>query len=643
MTKTNRIISIAFAAAAILMPAFNANADKAKNVLDLKNDITDSNIIYPASYELDTQKMLEGWYMKNYTATDDRYKKQGDVETSDATIRDRLSKLNTIIDMPFNQIVRSYIDRYTSKSRGGVAAMLGLGIYYMPIFEQALEEAGLPLELKYLPVIESGLNPNAVSRSGAGGLWQFMVVTGKGMGLEVSSLVDERRDPYLSSKKAAQYLKSLYETYGDWSLAIAAYNCGPGTVNKAIRRAGGDPSSHDFWSIYYFLPAETRGYVPMFIAANYVMNYYQYHNISPVLATKPLVTDTLMISKRVHFNQISKVLDIPVDELRVLNPQFRADLIPGHADRQYTLVLPSQQIHAYIMSEDAILQYDAPRYAQRTDAAPGEMPGDTENLEISADELVAEETPLEPAPKSSAPVRKTTKQGESKTISHKVEPGQSLASIAEMYEVSPEQIKSWNNLSRNSVRTGQMLRITTTPELANNPSAREVAPSSRQTASTTKKEAASNKQSTHNTSQTKSGNKTADKSESTRSGKKNSKNGNLADNNSSKKGSSKRNKKKAKPAQPSSHSVKSGENLTVIAKKYGTTVAELKKANKMTDDNLRPGDNLKLPSKSKASGSRSKATKGKKGSKSKSVGSGSKSSKKKSSSKSGSKSKKKKR
>ena len=192
---TKRILHIAFAAAALFLP-LTAHADKAKNVLDLKTDITDSNIIYPESYELDTQKMLEGWYLKNYTATDDRYKRQGDANVSDATIRDRLSKLNTVIEMPFNQIVRSYIDRYTAKSRGAVSAMLGLSLYYMPIFEQALEEAGLPLELKYLPVIESGLNPNAVSKHGATGLWQFMLATGKGLDMEISSLVDERRDPY---------------------------------------------------------------------------------------------------------------------------------------------------------------------------------------------------------------------------------------------------------------------------------------------------------------------------------------------------------------------------------------------------------------------------------------------------------------
>lgn len=574
---TKRILHIAFVAAMTILAPATANADKARNVLDIKNDITDSNIVFPESYELDTQKMLEGWYLKNYTATDDRYKRQGDVNVSDATIRDRLSKLNTVIEMPFNQIVRSYIDRYTAKSRPAVAAMLGLSLYYMPIFEQALEEAGLPLELKYLPVIESGLNPNAVSKHGATGLWQFMLATGKGLDLEISSLVDERRDPYLSSKKAAKYLKDLHDTYNDWTLAIAAYNCGPGTVNKAIRRAGGDPAQHDFWSIYYFLPAETRGYVPMFIAANYVMNYYPYHNISPVLATKPLVTDTLMISDRVHFNQISKVLDIPVDELRVLNPQFRADLIPGRPDRQYTLVLPSQQVHAYIMSENDILACDAEKYAQRTDAQPGEQPDDRLAQVIESEESLEDDTPLEQsAAEEPAPVRRVTNSSENtKTISHKVEPGETLASISDKYKVTPEDIKSWNNMTRNSLRTGQMLRITTTAAIADASGAKETAPSRQQTQtprqeSSWKKDSAK-KQTTTASGTTKSGSKT-----------------NTA-------------RKKTEPQKTATHTVKSGENLTVIAKKYGTTVNELKKANNMTGDELHPGDALKLPGKGSVS------------------------------------------
>ncbi len=453
---TRRLTQTALLLLALAAPA--ANADKGKNVLDIKTEITDSSIVFPESYETDTRKMLEGWYMKNYTATDDRYKRQGDVQTDDATIRERLAKLPTLIEMPYNQIVRSYIDRYTQRGRAQVAALLGLNLYYMPIFEQALEQNGLPLELKYLPVIESGLDPNAVSKHGASGLWQFMIGTAKGMGLEVSSLVDERRDPYASSAKAAQYLKDLFATYGDWPLAIAAYNCGPGTVNKALRRAGGDSKNLDFWAIYYYLPEETRGYLPMFIAANYVMNYYPHHNISPVLPTKPLVTDTLMISDRVHFDQISHVLNIPMEELRILNPQFRADIIPGTPERPYTLVLPSQQCHAYLMSEGDILAYEAEKYARRIEVSPGTRPGTALAAQIEREEAV-DETPLEETVAEQTMVARrpdTGNAGDLRTIVHKVTPGQTLSRIATLYNVSADDIKEWNSLQRNAVRTGQM-------------------------------------------------------------------------------------------------------------------------------------------------------------------------------------------
>ncbi len=568
-----RLLHIALLGAA-LIPAVGTEA-KGRNVLDVKTEITDSNIIYPESFETDTKKMLEGWYMKNYTATDDRYRRQGDVAVSDETLKKRLAALPTVIEMPYNSIVRSYIERYTSRGREQVAVLLGLSNYYMPIFEQALEEAGLPNELKYLPVIESALDPNATSRHGAAGLWQFMLNPAKGLDMEVNSLVDERRDPYVSSAKAAQFLKDLYSTYNDWSLAIAAYNCGPGTVNKALRRAGGEPSQHDFWSIYYFLPQETRGYVPMFIAANYVMNYYGDHNISPVLPTKPLVTDTLMISDRVHFEQISNVLDIPVDELRVLNPQFRADVIPGRPEKTYTLVLPSVQCQAYLMSEGDILAYEAEKYARRVSAEPGEQPGAAlaARIESEAEEEL-DDSPIEAPTEYAQPVRSSRPaSGATKTVSHKVVPGETLAKIAEQYGVTVDDIKGWNNLKRSSIRTGQMLRITTTPELAAASGAREVADGN-----SPRKEA-------DWTAQTPAAKK--DKSQS----------------------KSKQTAKKETAPAAKSHTVKSGENLSVIARKYGVTVDELKKANGMSGDALRPGDNLKVPSKGKSTSKSSTSSK----------------------------------
>ncbi len=479
-----KLFTISVAACAICM----SGAPRAPkgNVLDVKESITDSNIVFPESFETDTQKLLESWYMKNYTATDDKYL-SSDVKTTDDQIRQRLSQLPTVIEMPFNSIVRTYIDRYTQRGRAQVAATLGLANYYMPIFEQALEEAGLPLELKYLPVVESALNPNAVSKHGATGLWQFMLATGKGLGMEVNSLVDERRDPYVSSRKAARYLKDLHSTYGDWSLAIAAYNCGPGAVNKAVRRAG--DGKHDFWSIYEYLSPETRGYVPAFIAANYVMNYYPEHGISPVIPTKPLVTDTVGVAGRVHFNQISEVLDIPVEELRLLNPQFRADLIPGSPEKPYMLILPSQQVHAYIVSEDQIKGHEAERYARRDVVEPGDMPSESSvememadpsaadvRQTLAADNLPAEEPAM--------PARQTPAAGRPAT--HKVAAGETLASIAALYGVTPAEVKRWNNLRRNSVRVGQQLRVAVDAQAETSVSADSSVPASRQQVSPAK-------------------------------------------------------------------------------------------------------------------------------------------------------------
>lgn len=544
---------------------WNAPSPRRPNVNDIKHSITDSAIIYPESFEVDTRKLLEGWYMKNYTASDTRYATSDDADTDDATIIARLKALPTVIEMPFNSVVRSYIDRYTKRSRAQVAALLGLNLYYMPIFEQALEEQGLPLELKYLPIIESGLDPNVTSRHGAAGLWQFMLPTARGLGMEVNSLVDERRDPYLSSEKAAAYLKDLYQAYGDWSLAIAAYNCGPGAVNKAIRRAGGENTRQDFWSIYNYLPAETRGYVPMFIAANYVMNYYPQHNISPVLPTKPLVTDTIGISERIHFNQISKVLNIPVDELRMLNPQFRADVIPATSERQYSLILPSQQVHAYILSEEAIRNMDADKYARRDIVEPGDAVLASTETPAESDVQAASETAK--ASEELAEIEAAgAKRNKLVATIHKVEPGETLASIAQQYDVSQADIKRWNQLRRNAVRTGQQLRIMTPSEekLADN----------------------SGKQPRQSLAASAEPNESSPQAASTSSWRQKQKT------NSSRKSSR---------ASTQNHKLKNGETLSSLAHKYGVSINDIKKANNMKNDNLRAGDNIKIPSKASKS------------------------------------------
>ena len=332
-----------------LSSVWAANDSKRKNVLSLKESITDNAIHYPSSFESDTKEMMESWYLKDFDFNSSYSSNTGTV--SDRVYKERLQKLPTSIEMPFNQIVKSYIERYVVKGRTLVAQLVGMSSYYMPIFEAALERHNMPLELKYIPIIESALNPNAVSPAGAGGLWQFMPATAKGIGMEVTSQVDARRDPYVSSEKAAVFFQKLYDTYGDWSLAIAAYNCGPGNVNKAMKRVGTEHP--DFWEIYNYLPKETRGYVPAFIAANYVMTYYREHGINPKRPDRPLIIDTVQINRRVSFSQISSVLKIPMEEIRILNPQYRGDVIPGNV-HPYTLALPSQQIYSFIEEENKI-------------------------------------------------------------------------------------------------------------------------------------------------------------------------------------------------------------------------------------------------------------------------------------------------
>ncbi len=571
MKRKTILLTLALLSSSIVT-TFAANP----NVMNLKTSITDDAVVFPETFEQDTQKLLEGWFMRNYTASDDSYSSKKDVDTSDEVIMQRLASMPTVIEMPFNSIVRQYIDRYTKNGRPQVAAILGLGLYYMPIFEQALEERGLPQELKYLPVIESALDPNAVSKHGATGLWQLMLATGKGLGLECSSLVDERRDPYASSKAAAELLKQLYDTYGDWSLAIAAYNCGPSTVNKAIRRAGGDATKADFWKIYPYLPEETRGYVPMFIAANYVMTYYPKHNISPVLPTKPLVTDTVGVAERMHFDQIEAVLAIPKDELRILNPQYREDVIPGTPERAYMLVLPSKQIHAYLMSHDQIIGYQPDKYRRRTTVQPGQ-PVDESQV------LAAADTDDDAAQDIAATPASTT------TVSHKVVAGETLTSIAAKYGVQAADIRSANNLRRNAVRVGQVLTINdVAPDKA--ATAREEATANMLAAANAKEQSEAQEAPQKPANQTKQQTQAQQKKETATS---------KSTKNNTKKETAKNTTKAstAKKSKQTTHTIKSGENLGRIAKKYGVTVDAIKKANGMKSDAIRAGAELKIPAK----------------------------------------------
>ena len=425
------------AIAALLIAPLSARA--ASSVLSVADHVNDSTIVYPESVETDVQQMMQNWYLRNYTALDKGVETRPDVVTSDEELIHRLQSIPTVIEMPFNSVVRNYIDMYTGKKRGLVESMLGMSLYYMPIFEQAIEKEGIPIELKYLPVIESAMNPDAVSRAGAVGLWQIMLPTARGLGLEINTLVDERRDPVRSSEAAARYLRELYDIYKDWSLAIAAYNCGPGNVNKALRRAG-DDARKDFWAIYPYLPRETRGYVPCFIAATYVMNYYNKHNISPALAKKPIVTDSVHVSRRVHFQQIADILKLPVEQLQVLNPQYRKQEIPGTPERPWPLVLPANQTYAYIMSEDAIAAHNADLYARR--------------------DVVEPATGME-----ARPATVDGQEGEWVVTEdvkwHKVRRNETMASIAKRYGVSLKSLKRWNGNIRKP-RRGQSVKIVST-------------------------------------------------------------------------------------------------------------------------------------------------------------------------------------
>ncbi len=458
----------------VALAALSAVAAPHKSILSLKESITDDNIQFPYSFETNTQELMKNWYLQNYAVLDKDVENKDPGDVSDADYIARLKAIPSGIELPFNQVVKSYIERYTHRERTLVAEMLGMSPYYMPIFEQALEKRGMPLELKYIPVIESALDPNAVSPVGASGLWQFMLETARNQGLEVNSLVDERRDPYRSSDAAADYFKKLYDIYGDWSLAIAAYNCGPGNVNKALLRAGDGSAKPDFWEIYNYLPRETRGYVPAFIAATYVMHYYKEHNISPSLATKPLLIDTVKVNRRLNFAQISKVLNIPMEEIRILNPQYRHDVIPGDT-RPYTLALPSQQVYSFIMVEDSINNYRPDLYAAREVREPG-TPNDAptaSNYAPTAPTMQAAAPEATPQAKAQpAAAQPAADAATTATRYYKVKRGEDIESVASSFGISVDQLMTLNQLTRRHVSRGQVLKV---PDVAQQPTAAPVA------------------------------------------------------------------------------------------------------------------------------------------------------------------------
>ena len=333
----------------------------------------------------------------------------------------RIKAIVTPIHLPYNEVVRTYINRYVDGS-GLMSRVLARAKYYFPMIEEELLKAGLPVELRALAVVESALVATAVSRVGATGLWQFMPPTGKAYGLEINSMVDERYDPVKSTKAACKHLKYLYDLYNDWSLALAAYNCGQGNVNKALARAGGNPQS--FWDVYWFLPSETRGYVPAFIAASYAYVYHQAHNITSAEPPLPIAVDTVHVSRLMHLGQVSSTIDVPNETLKMLNPQYKLEIIPA-TTKPYTLVLPANRLTEYVTNEAAIFAKDS-TYLK---------------------EYLNPET-----------VQK--KIAQASVTYHKVKSGETLGAIARKYRVTTTQLMRWNGIKNaNKLSIGQRLRI----------------------------------------------------------------------------------------------------------------------------------------------------------------------------------------
>lgn len=431
--------------------------DTEKNTEDNVIDSDDEEIIInskdgkeeifevPEGMIIDVEKMMSDFNNKQYLTVDTACDMRDINPVFEQEVYiDRLKRMPTAMEMPWNEVVQRFIDRYSGRLRKSVSFMLGASNFYMPIFEQALEVYGLPLELKYLPVIESALNPNAVSRVGATGLWQFMAATGKRYGLKLNSMIDERRDPLKASYAAAHYLSDLYGIFEDWNLVIAAYNAGPANIQKAIQRAGG---VKDYWQIYPYLPTETRGYVPAFIAANYIMHYYCEHNICPMLTTLPTQTDTIMLYQNVHFEQVANVLGISIEELRSLNPQYRRDVVTGYTEPT-DLRLPVEYISKYIANEDSILAYNVDQLMKRdmvevNDNAPAYRSTRKSSTSYKS--------------KKSTRTKRSKRGRGGSTIS--IRNGDTLEKIAKRHGTTVAKLKKLNKISGSNIRAGKKLKV----------------------------------------------------------------------------------------------------------------------------------------------------------------------------------------
>ena len=363
-------------------------------------------------------------YFNDYVAACERIDTTLHSDNMDSIYVERLNALMSKIPLQYNKDVRTAINRYTSKDFSNI---MGYAYYYFPIIEEELILAGMPIELRALAIVESGLNPLALSRMGAKGLWQFMPTTGKEYGLEINSLVDERCNPRLATRAACRYLKNMYDLYGDWTLAIASYNCGPGNVNKAIIRAGGDPKKYkgSFWDVYAGLPRETRSYVPLFMGATYVFAYHKMHDMEFPTPPMPLAVDTVMITRPLHLEQVSSTIDISLELLQMLNPEYQISIIPA-TTKAYPLTLPMERISDFIINQDSIYAKDS----------------------LYLGEYIVH-----------ANLDKKRKEAPPATY-HVVKKGDTLGGIAKKYGRTVKQLMKWNNLKNaNSLRIGQRVRV----------------------------------------------------------------------------------------------------------------------------------------------------------------------------------------
>lgn len=452
----------------------------------------------PESFDMALDSLLNSRYKEYYSLSKPhRQASKRELESKDQLYRDRLARMESAIPLTYNPAVREAIDLYVNRRSNLMSLMLSRATYYFPIIEEELDRQGLPLELKYLAIVESALNPTAVSRMGATGFWQFMLRTGKIYGLTINSVIDERMDPRKSTRAMCEYFKDMYALYGDWMLAIAAYNCGPGNINKAIRRSGG---KKDFWEIFPYLPRETRSYVPFFIAAFYSMEYYREHDIRPSAIHIPIATDTVHLAHRCTTRELAEITSVSLDTIELLNPMYKKGIIPGNQQSQ-VIVLPAQAAIDFASNKEKYFASHHVSEAQVEDSSPDideEQTGDSE-----------------------------------REVTYRVRRGDSLGSIARRYHVTTAQIKEWNGLRSNTIHPGQKLVIRTRAKAS---------VSAANSGTSSKKKGSTRQQSARY------------------------------------------------------YTVKRGDTLSGIASKYkGVTVTQIKRANNLRSNNIRPGQRLLIP------------------------------------------------